>query len=63
MSLQNLKSKAITLKDKILKLERDGVDLDGKYEKVIFSFVFHQHIFQQMIFKGSQRKEGTRREI
>lgn len=34
MSLQNLKSKAITLKDKITKLERDGTDLDEKYEKV-----------------------------
>ncbi|EAS01688.1 growth-arrest-specific microtubule-binding protein (macronuclear) [Tetrahymena thermophila SB210] len=35
MSLQNLKSKAITLKDKITKLERDGKDLDEKYEKVV----------------------------
>ncbi|KAL4463071.1 hypothetical protein ABPG74_007072 [Tetrahymena malaccensis] len=35
MSLQNLKSKAITLKDKINKLERDGKDLDEKYEKVV----------------------------
>lgn len=35
MSLSNLKSKAITLKDKIIKLERDGIDLDSKYIKVI----------------------------
>lgn len=34
MSLQNLKSKAITLKDKITKLERDAKSLDEKYELV-----------------------------
>lgn len=38
MSLQNLKSKALTLKDKITKLKRDGDELDEKYERVIINF-------------------------
>ena len=35
MSLSNLKSKLITLKDKIHKLEIDSKDLDANYEKVV----------------------------
>jgi len=35
MSLSNLKSKLITLKDKIHKLEVDSKDLDANYEKVV----------------------------
>ncbi len=35
MSLSNLKSKLITLRDKIHKLEIDSKDLDTNYEKVV----------------------------
>lgn len=35
MSLQNLKSKLITIKEKIMKLENDSKDLDIKYDKVV----------------------------
>ena len=34
MSLQNLQSKLITIKEKIMKLENDSKDLDIKYDNV-----------------------------
>lgn len=34
MSLQNLRSKYITLKEKINRLEKDRDELDKKFEKV-----------------------------
>ena len=36
----NLKSKLITLKEKVIKLEKDSNELDIKYDKVIFVNLF-----------------------
>lgn len=47
MSLQNLKSKLITIKEKIMKLENDSKDLDIKYDKVILSPLYHDRLLRQ----------------